>query len=184
MRQRAAQAPGCGALQRYLLSHQKVRPACPSLWNARASRPTAVPTAFHRLSLKEQLDDRGSGNDVANGVEPPKVTPGEYATPCSASDHHLTGGHCAREERRRARQLRLSSGLLSHSHALFPAAECRAQDGVLPPFPSSLTFSQPLAAPFASPAAGLAAARLTSSCAWLLAWQSSGRHVPRLGSTW
>ena len=62
-------------------------PAWPALLNARASVDTAAPMADQRVALKEEAVPMTCGNDVALGVGAANTTPGEMATPCSASFH-------------------------------------------------------------------------------------------------
>ena len=71
----------------FKLGVQKVRPAWPALLNARASRLMAPPSACQRVTLKEEEVPITWGKEVAQGVGAANTTPGEMATPCSASFH-------------------------------------------------------------------------------------------------
>ena len=77
-------------------AHQKVRPAWPALEKARASVEMAAPMALHRLALKDAAVPMTCGNDVALGVGAANTTPGEMATPCSASFHLRACVACVR----------------------------------------------------------------------------------------
>ena len=71
---------------------QNVRPAWPALLKARASRLVATPSACQRVALKEAEVPMTWGKEVAQGVGKENTTPGEMATPCSASFHLGDGG--------------------------------------------------------------------------------------------
>ena len=70
-----------------ILGAQKVSPAVPTLFIARASSDTAAPTATKSDVLKDAAVRIGSGKLVALGVGGSKLTPGLNPTPWVASDH-------------------------------------------------------------------------------------------------
>lgn len=77
-------------------------PAWPTLLKARASVDTALPMALHSVALKLAAVPMTCGKDVAEGVGAANTTPGEMATPCSASFHLRGGcGEVSKQERER-----------------------------------------------------------------------------------
>jgi hypothetical protein len=55
---------------------------------ARASFPITAPIAENRVALKVAPVVMTCGNEVANGVELPKFTPGDPATPATYTHIH------------------------------------------------------------------------------------------------
>ncbi len=78
-----------------MLGVQKSSPARFALLKARASVLTTVATLSTKSSSKAAASVIGFANDVAYANSPPdrlKLTPGDPATPCSASLHHSYAG--------------------------------------------------------------------------------------------